>query len=366
MTVPPTTVRAFRSRPAEPEHRGVDFGRAHPVEIRRTFGAYRELWGAFGVGEDDVREVGEAVLDPVRTFSPSLYAELIGIATGSGLEPWQLGALNARTELLARGDAWLGECTTCVRIPRDGGPPTTVQTWDWHDALADSWFVWTLEHPHGRVVHTLTEYGILGKIGVASSGVSVHFNALRHRSDDGSGGVPVHLVARRILDKAADVDDAVRIAEEAKVSASASITVTGRRAQGWAAVAIELHPAGPALVGGHEDGGEYLVHTNHFLGGIPLEEQVIRPSATTHERFTQLTAAVRPTDAQPLVTLLARHRGGPGDPCVHLDPSAPTGERVATLAIVATQPAAGTLAVHAGRPCQVGQESWYSPTPVDR
>jgi isopenicillin-N N-acyltransferase-like protein len=354
-------VRAFSTAAVQPFARGAELGRANAVAVRETLDSYRGLWAVFGVGAQDVRAVGAAVLTPVRAFAPHLWEEMAGLAAGSGLSLDEVGALNARTELLALGGWGPSECTTSLFLPADGGSAHTVQTWDWHDAQAGHWFVWSLRHPDGTAVHTLTEYGIVGKIGVSSRGLSVHFNALRHRDDTGTGGVPVHVVARRILDEAGTVEQAVAIAAQAQVTASSSVTVTGRSGDSWATAMVELHPGGPTVVTG---AGEYAAHTNHFLG-LPEREQVHRPGTTTHQRLAHVSAesaARRPRDRDAMVRVLADHTLGPRGVCAHVEPETPPGERTATLAVAHTEPGRAALSVHAGSACDaVEQGAWFTP-----
>ena len=109
-----------------------------------------------------------------------------------------------------------------------------MQTWDWYDAMSDGWFTWTIPHPDGRVVQTVTEFGMLAKIGVNDRGVGVMLNMLHHRNDAGAVaggeiGHPVHLLSRAILDDAASVDEAVAIASAPRTSASTSLTVVDDR-----------------------------------------------------------------------------------------------------------------------------------------
>ncbi len=63
-----------------------------------------------------------------------------------------------------------------------------------------------IEHPDGQVVRTLTEYGIVGKLGVSRRGLGLLLNILHHEGDGRGIGVPVHVVARRVLDEARDLD----------------------------------------------------------------------------------------------------------------------------------------------------------------
>jgi len=382
-----TPVRTHTTPATDPYDRGRDLGAGCAAGVRETYARYRELWAAFSVTDDEVRSVGAAVLGPVEVFAPALRAEIAGIAAGSGLAQWQVGALDARTELLALGERRLlatgrlpgepvTECSTLVRLPRDAAP-LTAQTWDWHTPLTQSWFVWTLASPGGRTVRTLTEYGIAGKIGVASQSlpdgprrgvVGVHFNALRHATDTGTGGVPVHVVARRILDEARTLDEALAIASKAEVTASAALTVTARdEAYGeWSAATIELHPGGPSVLRHREGvGGGWLAHTNHFLADdVPRQDDVTSALSTTRERLDRVeglagsgAAAAGP---QAVAEQLATHDLGPRDVCVHGFPDAPPGQRSATLAVAVAEPALGRLHVHAGKPCEARADTWWS------
>ncbi len=381
------SVRHFETHSTDPYERGRELGAGRAAGIAGCWDRYRELWAAYAVTPAEVRSVGEAVLQPIAEFSSALRAEIAGIAAGADLAEWQVAALNARSELLALGDQRLlatgalpgepvSECSTLVQLP-DGGSPISAQTWDWHATLHESWFVWTLRLPSGRTVHTLTEYGIVGKIGLAvdpppRSGIGVHFNALRHRDDSGRGGVPAHVVSRRVLDEASTIADAAAIASDADVTASAAITVTARDDHGdWSARTVELYPGGPAVLE-HSDGdhGSWLAHTNHFVaGGVGPDAGVTSELSTSRERLDRVAVLARTTDPssagclgtpQPLAEKLATHDLGERSVCVHGFPQAPIGQRAATLAVVVAEPAAGRLHVHAGKACETRTASWWS------
>ena len=99
------------------------------------------------------RRHGLQALDRISAYAPELGTEIEGIAAGSGLPVEAIGALNARTELLA---AAAGECSTiaCLGSMTASGSALGIQTWDWHNELAEGWIVWTIEHPDGRRVET--------------------------------------------------------------------------------------------------------------------------------------------------------------------------------------------------------------------
>jgi isopenicillin-N N-acyltransferase-like protein len=302
--------------------------------ILRCWAGYEQLFDVWGA---HVREIAEATFKRTQAWAPHLAAEIEGIAAGAGLETWQIAALNARTEILARGR---GECSTVVLL---GDPPRTMQTWDWHVHLDDVKFVWEVEPRPGHVVRTLTEYGIVGKIGINSAGLGVHMNILHHASDGGGDGVPVHIVARRILDDATTVDEAADIARSAEMCASTVLTAVDRHS----AACLELCPAGFGEVR-PRDG--VLLHTNHFLDPELAAGEDNR--GEDPESWDRLEALEQRVDelraASDLADVMKLHDA---PVCCHPEPGAPFGERYATLATISLDVAGGHLRLRAGGPC---------------
>jgi isopenicillin-N N-acyltransferase-like protein len=210
--------------------RGFAFGAALGSQVRRTVALYRRLLQGMSL-----REAGSAVRMP-----DALMDEVEGIAAGARVNVFELLAVNARTELLAGG------CSVVAR------GPWLAQTWDWHPGAAP--VVWTVRLGDGWLC-TITEAGMVGKIGLNAWGVSCGFNHLRS-SVDGVGGVPVHALARAVLE--------CRSAAEAGAvigGASASVALTVAAPDGL--FCAEVAPGGVRFVAPDEDG--WLVHTNHFL-----------------------------------------------------------------------------------------------------
>lgn len=341
----------IRSEESDPDARGRAFGAALRPTLHRTFAGYTEIFGLWGASGAQVREWGERAFVETVAWAPALGAEIAGIAAGSGLERWQVGALNGRTELLAAlaatGD---GECSTSVVLPADRSAPRTVQTWDWHDTLRAGMVLWSVQ---GRV-WTFTEAGIVGKIGVNSAGLGIHFNVLRHAGDSADIGVPVHVVARRILDEAATLDEATDIARSARLSASTLITVvTSDGVRG-----LELSPAGVGVVDASD--GVYA-HTNHFLDTeLAHGDRVLAGESTTIERLGWLhshAAGLGAADRGDRATALRAHTADGAAVCAHPDPALPAHERWETLATISLDVIGRRMAVHEGGPCAVG-EGW--------
>lgn len=329
--------RTFTSSPLEPGARGHEFGRALAGPVRSTVDAYLALFAERGGPADRVESLGLAALDRIGAWAPDLAEEIVGIAAGAAVPVARLAAVNARTEVLAQlGAPGRGECSTVV------SGAVAMQNWDWYVSMAGNWLAWTIPHPDGRLVTTVTEYGLVGKIGVNGHGVGTLFNILHHRLDGTGMGVPVHVVARRILDTASSVPDGLALCASAAAlgfSASTSITIVDSAG----AVAAELWPGG---VGQVRAGDGPLMRTNHFLSAPAREGDTwTEHGQDTHLRLAELRRRLSgPVTAQEALDALTDHDSGL---CCHPGPD----EVHATLATVTLDVAAGTLRVTEGQPC---------------
>ncbi len=326
-------IHSYVSDTSNPQVRGRQIGENWADEIRRTVALYLAFFPRIGVDPQQVRDVGEASLAALESWSPDLASEMVAMAEGAQLPVWQLASLNARTEILALMPADAeGECSTAVYAPAGAGAPRTIQTWDWHDSLAPAGLMLQLITRCGLTVKLFTEFGMLGKIGVNSAGLGLHFNILHHESDHDAAGVPVHAVARGLLEEATTVDQAIALARSAKVSASTVLTVFSHRESSPRAASIELSPAATAVVVPREDG--WLLHTNHFLDRQLAKGECMPDSSTTRERLAHLNV-VAPSmvcsDVRERADAMCGASGEAAPVCFHPDMTQPDTERWDTM-----------------------------------
>ncbi|MFC3532777.1 C45 family autoproteolytic acyltransferase/hydrolase [Vogesella facilis] len=348
----------FRSSCTEPQARGQEFGQQYAAKIRGSVLCYQALFDRVAGREVDLLALGAQALDAIAAFAPPLHREILGMAEGAGLDARLIGAINARTEILALLGAQLrGECSTVVKIDPFSDAPVTVQTWDWYADFAEQWLVWEIPHADGSHTTTVTEFGIVGKAGVNSRGLGLHFNILHHRHDGQRIGVPVHVAARWLLDTQRDVNQALQLLSAANVSASSSLTLVASADNASTAVSVELHPGGPGLVFPHEDG--LLVHTNHFLSS-PACQFDTEPAQypDTLVRYDQLLRRLRGRPglrAGDILAAMSSHLGSTGAVCCHPDSSLPEAGQYATLASILLDVKNGTLQALRGGPCRHAQ-----------
>ncbi|WP_010155009.1 C45 family autoproteolytic acyltransferase/hydolase, partial [Leucobacter chromiiresistens] len=207
----------------------------------------------------------------------------------------------------------------------------------------------------GRVA-MFTELGVLGKIGVNDAGLAVHFNILHHASDRGVGGVPVHAIARRVLDEATTVDEAEAIIRSARASASTVITVLARGEAEHRAACFEISSERVAAV--RPDAEGWLVHTNNFLAPEQLPGEATRDASTTYTRLEHVSAQ-RPRMAGLSIEQRAREMAGEAGAlapiCFRPDPSEPLHEQWSTLLTVGFDLVAGELEYYPGSPVALAE-----------
>ena len=103
----------------------------------------------------------------VQAYSPTLAEEIRGIASGAGLPASHLFAVNARSELVPFAAS---ECTA-LSFPEAG---LLGQTWDWCEQLESLVTVLHITREDQHSILTVTEPGIVGKIGLSDASPGVH------------------------------------------------------------------------------------------------------------------------------------------------------------------------------------------------
>lgn len=329
-------------------------GRQHGVQARprvdRSVANYAKLFDACGIGWDGARRLAGAYAGVIREFDPGLYEEIRGIAAGSGHEVDEILALNSRTEILPPtfpdrpSDAWLksrlggkadfGECTALAVAPASSatGGALLAQNWDWLGSQRGALVLLRARREDGSSYLTLTEAGMLAKIGFNDAGFGVCLNILRSEDDGSVPGVPVHVLLRALLD-CPNVAAAISRVSKLRFGASSNILcadTSGDRA------ALELSPGGAHVLRGE---GTAFCHTNHFLA--PEAARTARqlpPSISSIPRLDRIRELVagqagrlHPADVQ---RMLRDESDGYRSINRHPDPALPEIARIETVASV--------------------------------
>lgn len=346
----------FTSTATDPYARGRELGAALHGRVAAAASEYQRLWTWLDP-EFDIAWWGGRALESIRRQAPRAAEEISGIADGSGRAVEEIAALNARTEVLAGIAPRVAatECSTVVSTA-SGRAPIAIQTWDWYPQMRDGWFVWSFQTDTGRRVTTLTEYGVLAKIGVNDAGFGVMLNMLHHQSDDqlalGSDariGYPVHVMLRTLLEDCGSVDEARDVVGSTSFTASSALTVVDR---GGDAASLETFPEG---VGEVAPEAGLLVRTNHFVSseGAPGDQAGLLDD-NSWVRRDHLMAALgdQPPSSPADVHAAMTHHVATGPVCRHaIDADGTDYLETATLATATLDVDGGTLSILRGGPC---------------
>jgi isopenicillin-N N-acyltransferase like protein len=286
----------------------------------------------------------------IRDFDPAILEEIRGIAEGAGLEFEEVLAINSRTELMYPEKSATGECTALAVLPEAsaGGEMLIGQNWDWKPHLTDSTVLLEIEQEGKPGVVTLTEAGIVGKIGLNSTGLGACLNILK--SPIGLVGVPIHVLMRGILNCERLGDAVQRIVSQNRGSNNNCLMA---HAEG-AALDFEMAPDQWDFI--YPEKG-VLVHTNHFTSERlkPLDTGVIeypdtllrfgRASQKLLKRAGEITV-------EDIKEIFRDHLNHPDSICRHPDERDPELEQAQTVASIIMNLTRKEVHVAPGPPCQ--------------
>ena len=250
-----------------PFERGRIHGERARERVERSLANYASLFSFNGMAWEEAQRRSAGYRDLIGAFDASLLEEMEGIARGAGRPFSEILALNARTEVLpasflAGADA--GECTAIAVSPAGSatGESLLAQNWDWIGSQREALIILRVREGTGQedapACLTLTEAGMLAKIGFNSCGLGVCLNILRSVFDGAHPGVPVHVLLRALL-KRTGVRDALEFSSKHSFGGSSNILMAD---SGGDLASLEFSPEGMRAVRGE---GATLCHTNHFL-----------------------------------------------------------------------------------------------------
>ena len=316
--------------------RGRTHGERARGRVERSLANYARLFEYHGMPWREVQERARPFRAIINAFDSSLLEEIEGIAAGSGRDFSELLALNARTELLPAqmlGTGDHGECTSIAVNPRASGTGGTLlaQNWDWLGSQREAMVLLRVAESEDPAYLTLTEAGILAKIGFNAQGFGVGLNILRSTDDGTKQGVPVHVLLRALL-KRADTRDAIVFASKLSFGGSSNILCGDTSGD---IASLEIAPQGFRVVRGD---GATLCHTNHFLHPEAAGWQATLLGTLSTEprlaRAREHAAAREKLGLEDVKRLLRDETAGYLSICRKPDPALPSEECVESVASV--------------------------------
>ena len=303
------------------------------TRIRASLATYRWLFGEEGWRA--ARAHAPAIEEALGGVAPHWLDELSRWARAAGADLDDLLVLNARSEVLSvvRSGRRRGECTVVAE------PGLLAQTWDWFGRQRRAMVVLRA----GGFL-TLTEAGMLAKIGVNRHGLAVGLTYLASSSDGvpGARTLPVHAVLRLLLERATGVGAAQDLLHGLQLSGSACIALVDAAD----AALVEITPTGRSVLPAG-------VHTNHCLAPSLAERQgPVDFLADSEDRLARAVSLRR--DGLPVEQVLADTTGGYHAVDQGPDPSLAEHDRTETVLAVVIEPDSRRMRIAPARPSQTG------------
>lgn len=347
-----------------PFQRGQQYGQQARTLVRQSVQSYERVFAHHAQWDWPavVRHAG-TYQAATADFAPSAVEEMRGIADGAGLDYGDILALNVRSEVMfasgAEGgdrlaEALANECSAFAVLPEAAGDGHTLigQNWDWLLHARGTVVLVDVRRDDGPGYLTLVEAGLLAKTGVNAAGVAVCTNTLVSVPGDEPGGVPYHVLLRRLLD-AESITAATSTVINADKALSANYLLG---AADGLAIDLEAVPGGLTAARPLMPERGVLVHANHFLSpDLARTDRWLGTSPGTLFRQYCLRSALdraTPTVTVPaLQRMLSDHRNYPHSVCAHSDDRAAEYERYATIASIIYDLDAREVHLAPGSPC---------------
>ena len=246
-----------------PRDMGTIHGRRFREEIEICAEAYGRVWSHLSA-----EQIGSFVASQrklVETHFPRFAEEICALAAAAGISEGRAFALNGRTEItlhqhtleaLREGSSHpIPECTLV------GSTATRVmgENWDWAACIEKITILNHITLPDGLRILTLTEPGIIGKVGMNSAGIAVGLNFIPGTARN--SGIPVHMLLRACLEATSfeQISDMMdEFARKDLLGTMSAISVMDRHGN---AEMFEI--LGPELVRARDPQKTTFAHTNH-------------------------------------------------------------------------------------------------------
>jgi isopenicillin-N N-acyltransferase-like protein len=270
------------------EDLGIQQGTLLKDRIHRTVDFYKKH---FLQPEDYILGIAAQFRKATETFRRDLYLEIEALSRAAEVDPLWIYALNGRTELLNLNP---NECTTLAFRKQS----LIGQNWDWDSEVEELAVVLDIEKEDGHRIITMTEPGMIGKIGMNNYGLGVCLNFLSI-DDYQPDGVPLHVLLRSILEceSVSEALDRVRAYLPGKVG---NILISDR-----SGVIEDIELAGHEFHSASVD--ELFVHTNHFLSDVDYDPRFFPNTLGRYKKAKELLNGIRRPSIKTMKDVLKDH-----------------------------------------------------------
>ena len=273
------------------EDRGRQHGTLLKERIHRTVEFYQKQ---FQLPEERILRIAGQFRKSTKAFREDLYLEIEALARAAEVDPLWIYALNGRTELLNLNPM---ECTTLAFRKQS----LIGQNWDWDSEMEGLAVILEIEKEDGHRILTMTEPGMIGKIGMNHCGVGVCLNFMTIENYQ-PYGVPLHVLLRTILDSKS-LNEAQFLIEPNLRGKVGNILISNGNGE-----IVDFELAGDEFFSIPVD--DLFVHTNHFLTKIDYDLMLFPNSMGRYNRAKELVRRLDNPSANSIKNILKDRGNG--------------------------------------------------------
>ena len=251
------------------EDRGKQHGTLLKERIHRTVEFYQKH---FQLPEQQILDIADRFRKSTEAFREDISIEIEALALAAEVDPLWIYALNGRTELLNLNPM---ECTALVFKKQS----LIGQNWDWDSEMEELAVILDIQKEDGHRILTMTEPGMIGKIGMNRCGIGVCLNFMTIENYQ-TFGVPLHVLLRSILDSKS-VHEAQTLIQPHLRGKVGNIVISNGTGD-----AVDLELGGDEFFSIPVD--DLFVHTNHFLTKIDYDLMLFPSSNGRYNRAKEL------------------------------------------------------------------------------
>ena len=251
------------------EDRGRQHGTLLKERIHRTVEFYQKQ---FQLPEEQILSIADRFRKSTEAFREDIYLEIEALAQAAAVDPLWIYALNGRTELLNLNPM---ECTTLAFRKES----LIGQNWDWDSEMEELAVILDIEREDGHRILTMTEPGMIGKIGMNHCGIGVCLNFMTIENYQPCG-VPLHILLRTILDSKS-LGEAQSLITSHLPGKVGNVLISNGNGQ-----ILDIELAGDEYFSIPVD--DRFVHTNHFLSNVDYDLMLFSNTTGRYHRAKEL------------------------------------------------------------------------------
>jgi len=251
------------------EDRGRQHGALVKERVHRTVEFYRKQ---FLQPEEQILGIASQFRKSTKAFREDLYLEIEALARAAEVDSRWIYALNGRTELLNLNPM---ECTTLAFRKQS----LIGQNWDWDSEMEELAVILDIEKEDGHRILTMTEPGMIGKIGMNHCGIGVCLNFMTIENFQ-PYGVPLHVLLRTILDSKS-LNEAQSLITPHLRGKIGNILISDSNGEN-----VDIELAGDECFSIPVE--DLFVHTNHFLTKVDYDLMLFPNTLGRYNRAKEL------------------------------------------------------------------------------